>query len=224
MIVKVCGLKERENIQALAGANIDWMGFIFFQGSSRYAGAEGLEAWLPAQRACLGNIKRVGVFVNADIAPILHQTSRYELDLLQLHGEESPAYVHELQLGLRADGARPVQLIKAFGLGPAFDFATLEAYHGLCDYFLFDTQQGSRRGGTGKKFDWKLLEQYQGKTPFLLSGGLDLEAVPSIAALRHPRLAGVDINSRFEHAPGHKDVSLVALFTQKVKSCKNLNP
>jgi len=218
MIVKVCGLRDRHNIKELASAHIDWMGFIFYEGSSRYAGANDLENWLPTQRKTLEGIKRVGVFVNASIEDILNRTHDFELDLIQLHGDESPEYVQEVQLLWRASNIKSAQFIKAFGLDPDFEFEDLEPYQDICDYFLFDTKHRKQRGGTGQQFDWSLLARYRGATPFLLSGGIDIDAVPAVRALGHPQLVGVDINSRFERAPGLKDVPLVELFNRKIKA------
>lgn len=216
MIIKVCGLRDPQNILELARTSINWMGFIFYEGSCRYAGRQGLEAWLFTQREALSGLRRVGVFVNAPHLEVLHKGQDLEADLIQLHGEESPAYIRTLQKSWLEAGNPPVQWIKAFGLHPDFDFARLAAYQDMVDYFIFDTGSSHQRGGTGRPFDWQLLERYTGRKPFLLSGGIDVQSAAPIAGLRHPMLMGVDINSRFETQPGHKDATSVRLFSQKL--------
>ena len=123
---------------------------------------------------------------------------RYGLDYAQLHGHETPTYCR----AVRAQGLR---VIKAFSVDEYFDFSTLAAFSAECDLFLFDTK-GAHRGGNGRAFDWSLLADYQGPTPFLLSGGLGPANAAALLHFQHPQLAGYDFNSLLETAPGLKDV------------------
>ena len=148
--------------------------------------------------------KRVGVFVNPSDDEVRRKIHSYSLDYLQLHGHESPARCCELRLS-------GLPLIKAFAIATADDLLATAAYEGLCDYFLFDTKS-ALPGGSGQSFDWTLLDSYAGRTPFLLSGGIGPEHAEAIRRLRHPLLAGVDLNSRFESAPGIKDIPALRRF------------
>ncbi|OAV69740.1 N-(5'-phosphoribosyl)anthranilate isomerase [Bacteroidales bacterium Barb6XT] len=191
MIVKVCGMKDPDNIRAVAELGIDWMGFIFYEKSPRY-----IDLSRPAPPA--GGLKRVGVFVNAAFEQMTEAVSVNQLDFIQLHGEESPELCHALQ-------KRDIFLIKAFPVSSAEDLAATADYEGCADYFLFDTKCNGY-GGSGKSFDWSALATYAGKTPFLLSGGINPQNVEAVKQFRHPRFAGIDLNSGFETAPGMKDV------------------
>ncbi|RMF03948.1 MAG: phosphoribosylanthranilate isomerase [Bacteroidetes bacterium] len=203
MIIKTCGLRAPENIAALAKLPIDWFGFICYPQSSRYIGPEAtaLRQYLADQPVPQ---QRVGVFVNASIDEIRAAVAHLNLNLLQLHGEESPAFCAAVRAALSVGGGEPLPLIKAFRVGPDFDFQLTAAYAPYCSYFLFDTK-GETHGGTGQKFDWSVLRQYVGDTPFLLSGGIGPTDAAAVKAFQHPRLIGIDVNSKFERAPGLKD-------------------
>lgn len=191
MQVKICGLKYRENIQQLALLQPGFMGFIFYKGSERYVGEDFDESitWnLPAA------IKKVGVFVNETEMNILEIVARYNLDLVQLHGEETPEFCAELK--------KYVPVIKAFHINEQFDFRLLGEYRKSCSCFLFDTK-GEGYGGTGKKFNWDLLQQHTIEKPYFLSGGID---TTDIEQLRYINPFAIDINSRFEEAPGMKNI------------------
>ena len=157
MIIKVCGMRDADNIRAVEALGIDWIGFIFWPDSSRYV-AE-CPAYLPTKA------KRVGVFVDAPIDEVRAKVDEYALDIVQLHGHEHPDYVSML----RADGGFPA-VMKALSIATPADMAAYQHYEGLVDYFLFDTKCLTV-GGSGRHFDWNLLAAYDGKTPFLLSGG-----------------------------------------------------
>lgn len=215
MKVKVCGLREPENIEALAQLPIDFMGFIFYRKSPRYVG-KGLEKWLVANEEKLEGIKRVGIFVNAEIEEILNRVHDFALDYVQLHGNESPEYCREIKLLWEASSARSARFIKAFPVDVDFDFAETQDYEGICSLFLFDTKT-PQHGGSGVSFDWNLLAQYKGQTPFLLSGGIDEKDADAIKALNFPQLYGVDVNSRFEVEPGVKDVEKVGRFLETLE-------
>ena len=192
-LVKVCGMREAENIREVEALGIDLMGFIFWLKSGRYVSER--PAYLPT------NCKRVGVFVDEDIETVKRIADDYALDFIQLHGHESADYCAQLK-GLK--------LIKAFNIATTEDFKQTEPYTGIVDYFLFDTK-GKSVGGNGEKFDWSVLSAYDGNTPFLLSGGIgpdDAEVLTShFSPLTSKKCAGIDLNSRFEQAPGLKDIN-----------------
>lgn len=201
MIVKVCGMSDAVNIRLAEQLNIDWMGFIFYPPSPRYV--ERRPDYLPQRQ------RRVGVFVNADEAFILSRISLFGLQLLQLHGHETPRQCRSLR------EATGLSVIKAFSVKSAADVAETRHYEGAADYFLFDTPTPGV-GGSGRSFDHSLLDHYTGATPFLLSGGLGPDSVSHILALRHPRMAGIDLNSRFETAPGIKSIHRLQQFLQSL--------
>lgn len=201
LLVKVCGMREAASLAAVSGLEPDFLGFIFAPASPRYAGnalTPDLVQGLPDR------IQRVGVFVNEPTETVLATTRRFGLGVAQLHGQETPAQCAALQ-------ATGLRVIKAFGVGEAFDFSVLVPYVPHCDYFLFDTQ-GPAPGGNGRVFDWRVLENYALPVPYLLAGGLRPEHGPVVQALRLPGLAGVDLNSGMETAPGVKDPARVATF------------
>jgi phosphoribosylanthranilate isomerase len=198
LLVKVCGMRDQAALASIAGLDPDFLGFIFAPKSPRFVGEvltpELLQALPP-------NIWTVGVFVNETVATILDTARRFGLAAVQLHGHETPAQCQELNdAGLL--------VIKAFSVGQALDFNKLEPYVPFCDYFLFDTK-GAAPGGNGTVFDWNLLKDYALPVPYFLAGGLGLEHAAELAALDLPGLAGVDLNSCFETAPGVKDVARV---------------
>jgi len=198
-LIKVCGMREAENIREAEALGIDWMGFIFWPQSSRYVAER--PTYLPTR------CKRVGVFVDEQIEQVRHVAEDYALDIIQLHGNESPDYARTL-------AGRT--LIKAFNIATADDLSQTRPYEGLVDLFLFDTK-GRTVGGNGEKFDWTVLSAYQGATPFLLSGGIGPDDAGRIRAFRHPRCIGIDLNSRFEVSPAFKDVDLLREFVKNIR-------
>jgi phosphoribosylanthranilate isomerase len=143
---------------------------------------------------------------------VLEICQNWKLDVAQLHGNESPQYCSQIK-----DSG--ITVFKAFSVDESFDFATLKAYSGVCDYFLFDTK-GRLPGGTGQKFNWQLLENYRGDVPFFLSGGIDPDDVDAIRDFQHPQLFGIDINSCFEISPGIKDAGKVNKFIDEIRKYK----
>ncbi len=216
MKIKVCGLNDPANIEELAHLPIDFMGFIFYKKSPRYARDGNFRTWMAGNRNVLGKIKRVGVFVNAEIEEILNKVHDFELDYVQLHGEESPEYCREIQSFWATSTLRSARFIKAFAVDADLDFAQTRAYEGICSLFLFDTKT-PQHGGSGLSFDWQLLEKYKENTPFLLSGGIGEEDAAAIRGLNFPQLYGVDVNSRFEVKPGVKDVEKVGRFLEALE-------
>jgi len=199
-LIKVCGMKEGRNIKAIENLGVDLIGFIFYSKSPRFVCET--PSYLPLKA------KRVGVFVNEDQEYIQLIANRFSLDYIQLHGNESPEYC----IALKNKG---VKIIKNFSIAQKEDLEQIENFEGICDYFLFDTKCESY-GGSGEQFDWNVLYNYHGKTPFLLSGGINLQSVKALQDFNHPRLAGYDINSCFETKPGNKDVRKTAKFVKQI--------
>lgn len=184
-------MREASNMEELALLPIDYMGFIFYEKSVRYT------ATLP-RVAIPPNIKKTGVFVNADKAFIDNKIAQ-GLQAVQLHGHESPVLCQQLK-------EENVEVIKAIGVAPDMDWEILAPYTEAVDYFLFDTSS-PQHGGTGRSFDWCILESYPYAVPYFLSGGLDLSNIPTALAIIDERLKGLDINSKFEIKPGLKDIN-----------------
>ena len=199
MIVKVCGMRDAENIRQLETLGIDWMGMIFWPKSKRYVSMP--PVYLPQ------HVRKVGVFVDASLDAIRQHVEDYQLDIVQLHGQESPEMLKVL---------KPLTLIKAFNIATPEDLQKTEPYEGLADYFLFDTK-GKSVGGNGKKFDWSVLDSYQGETPFLLSGGIGSEDAQDVKTFHHPKCIGIDLNSRFETEPGLKDITQLKQFLEAIR-------
>lgn len=199
MIIKVCGMRDADNIREVEKLGIDWMGFIFWPKSSRYVSER--PAYLPQK------CKRVGVFVDAAIDDIRQHIADYCLDIIQLHGHESIDFIRSLR-SLCGDS---IAIIKAFNIATKEDLAATAPYDGLVDYFLFDTK-GPSVGGNGEKFDWTVLADYDGETPFLLSGGIGSDDAERIMSFNHPKCIGIDLNSRFEIEPGIKDIVKLKTF------------
>ena len=196
-------MRDAENIREVEQLSIDWMGFIFWPKSSRYVSER--PAYLPTK------CKRVGVFVDASIEEIMQKVQDYALDAIQLHGHESPDYIHTL----RVDGGFAA-VIKAFNIATAADLEATKPYEGLADYFLFDTK-GKSVGGNGEKFDWSVLEAYTGETPFLLSGGIGPDDAERVIAFHHSKCVGLDLNSKFEVAPALKDINKLREFIKEIR-------
>ena len=192
-------MRDAQNIRDVEALGIDWIGMIFWPRSKRYV-AE-VPSYLPER------LKKVGVFVDSTLDDILQHISDYQLDIIQLHGQESPDFAKAL---------KPHTIIKAFNIEKADDLLQTEKYKGIADYFLFDTK-GKMAGGNGQKFDWSVLTAYQGKTPFLLSGGIGPEDAESVRSFHHPRCIGIDLNSRFESEPGFKDINQLKTFINKLR-------
>ena len=210
MRLKICGLRHTDNIRAILPLQPDYLGFIFYKKSSRYA--EGIlnvgsfqesGAWKDLSRPP----KMTGVFVNETLENVQAIFEKYKLDAVQLHGDESPEFCRALM----ALGSGKLEVVKVFSIGDDFDFSITARYEGVCDLFLLDTK-GKERVGNGVAFNWDILKKYKGEKPFILSGGIGVEDAAVIKKIDHPKLYGVDINSRFELEPGLKDISLVRRF------------
>lgn len=187
-------MREAENIQQVAKLTPDLMGFIFYPKSKRYVGED-------FQVPKLEGVKKVGVFVNENTERILELAKRNQLDYVQLHGEESLESVHILKNS-------GLGVIKVFGVSSQLPIESLSEFEGAVDYFLFDTKT-PEYGGSGQHFDWSILKQYSFTTSYLLSGGIDIQDIEIIKEMNLPRLAGIDVNSKVELAPGLKDVEKI---------------
>ena len=205
-VIKICGMKYPENIAQVAALKPDFMGFIFYPKSPRYA--EPLN--VAALNALPKSIKKIGVFVNENLENILTIAAKYNLDGLQLHGTE----LVDMCARLKKAG---YVVIKAFPIADAYNFRVTKDYEGACDYFLFDTKTDAY-GGSGLKFNWGMLEEYKGETPFLLSGGIAGDDAEAILKIEHPKFAGIDLNSKFEEKPGLKNVSLLNGFLTEIRT------
>ncbi|WP_109830609.1 phosphoribosylanthranilate isomerase [Reichenbachiella versicolor] len=205
MIVKVCGIRNLQNLSYLAKSDVDWVGFIFFNKSKRNFP----EGDLDEDQLSVFNKKKVGVFVNESIETISSIAHKYGLNIIQLHGDESPEFCEELRnLGLK--------VMKAFSVYDELP-VDLKHYELSIDYALFDTK-GVERGGNGVQFDWSVLEDYDLDLPFLVSGGIGVTDVTRLKEIKNNKMAGVDINSRFELEPGLKDEQLLEQFIQEIKT------
>ena len=230
--LKVCGMKYVENIQQVAELQPDYLGFIFYEKSKR--NFEGIIPEIPK------GIKKTGVFVNELPEIVVSIVEEYQLEAIQLHGDESVAYIKELtclfersreifQQELKelspkqkkklrqAQFDKEIEIIKVFGIKDEFNFDILQPYLEVVDYFLFDTK-GAARGGNGVKFDWSVLEKYPFEKPFFLSGGIGLNDVEQIQIVRKTNLPiyALDVNSKFEKSPGKKKIEELKKFKKNV--------
>lgn len=206
MIVKVCGMREAKNIQELDHINgLDWIGFIFYPPSPRYVKA--VPCYLPQEK------KRVGVFVNESPSIIAKHVEDFGLQMIQLHGNETPDFCQQLRNILGTE----IKLIKMIAIATEEDLEKSQMYEHCVDYLLFETKF-SGYGGSGKVFDWNILHHYQGKKPFLITGGIQPSDVEKVQAYSHPMFVGIDLNSGFEIAPGLKDSNTIKDFIQKLNN------
>jgi phosphoribosylanthranilate isomerase len=209
MNIKVCGITQLKQLQQLDGLNIDFAGLIFYKNSPRYLDGKITKDELQSTDF---DIKKTGVFSDAEMIDILDAIDDYGLDVVQLHGNESPEMCQDL--------SEEVEVIKAFSIGDGkVDIDELVAgYDDVCDYYLFDTKPADgTKGGTGKKFDWKIITKAKIEKPFFVSGGISIEDVAAIKKIKHPDFYGIDINSKFEKEPGIKDMAQILQLLQELK-------
>lgn len=204
--IKVCGMKEVQNLVDLCQLEPDFVGYIFYRASPRYVGDFPDEALFSSPG---DKISRVGVFVNEPILSVRKIIEAGWVDVVQLHGSETPEYCKSLV-------NEGVHVIKAIGPGHLDTLDRLEEFYGVVHYFLFDTA-GEGRGGTGEKFDWTRLEKYKLPVPFLLSGGIGPGDAAAIRKLDHLLLRGVDVNSKFELEAGRKNIKELELFFKAIR-------
>lgn len=206
MIIKICGLKLKENIEDISLLSPDFIGFIFYQKSKRFVGKDFSRNHISKVPK---PIKKVGVFVNETIESIIKIQNQFQFDYIQLHGDETPDYCMALK-------EKNISIIKAFQIDESFNFFQLKQYQPYCKFFLFDTKS-SNYGGSGKPFNWSVLNRYTFQTPFLLSGGIGLENYDKAITLSHPKLVGLDINSKIEITPALKSIEKATTLITKIK-------
>ena len=228
-------MREADNIRAVSELGVDWIGLIFWPQSPRYVSMIPSGAGIVPDRSSLSEPtqairkgkdvnrqgpKRVGVFVDATAQDIITRVYSFGLDIVQLHGRESPTLIRNLRRTL----GEGIKMMKAISVGSREEVAAYKPYADCVDYFLFDTKS-TTVGGSGRHFDWTLLQAYDGSVPFLLSGGISPDDAPRLreafsgdngSAAIHPQCIGIDLNSRFETAPGLKDVAVLQLFLSQL--------
>jgi phosphoribosylanthranilate isomerase len=190
--LKICGLRDKENIEQILELKPDFVGFIFYEKSSRNVGNN-----LNLDGLNFGKTKKVGVFVDAETDFILEKIEKYGLEIVQLHGSETPDFCAKIR--------RNCLIFKAFGVDSTFDFEQLLPFKNAVDYFLFDTKT-SAHGGSGATFDWEILQKIPADLPWILSGGLSLENIEFFLKSDFPKPFALDVNSRFEVSAGMKDL------------------
>lgn len=216
MKIKVCGMRNPQNIKSLAELNPDYIGLIFYPESKRFVSDpdQAVLSSLPS------SIKLTGVFVDEKEEEVLKKVIHYGLSAVQLHGKETPLYCKNLRRMFKSQLPDvKIDLIKAFGVYQGFDFSTLEAYNDVVDYFLFDTKT-SEHGGSGIAFDWTILDQYAGEKMFFLSGGLSPENIEGIFNLATNKIHALDLNSKFETEPGLKNIESLKSAFQLIRADK----
>ena len=211
MMIKVCGMRDIENINQLQELDIDFMGIIRYSKSKRFVDDSQKEK--VAQQTM--NKGTVGVYVNESLENILKDIIPLQLDVIQLHGDEDSAFAKAL---LEID----IKIFKAFQTSDNFDFNSLKEWEELAAqyvgklFFLFDTATPNY-GGSGKKFDWSILDSYKGEVPFLLSGGISKDDVALVKEFKHNMFLGIDLNSKFENEPGLKNIEEIKTFIEKLR-------
>ncbi|HEU5168745.1 MAG TPA: phosphoribosylanthranilate isomerase [Chitinophagaceae bacterium] len=210
MNIKVCGITQFKQLQQLDALNIDYAGLIFYKDSPRYMGDKITGRQV---KDADFDIKKVGVFVNPGYSELLDAIDEYGLDIVQLHGNETPEMCEEL--------SAEVEVIKAFRIAGDNSIHIDEMvmpYDAACDFYLFDTAGLKESfGGTGQQFDWSVLKKAKIEKPFFLSGGIGPDDAQKVKAFRHPDFFAIDVNSKFEMAPGLKDMAAILKFLQAFK-------
>jgi phosphoribosylanthranilate isomerase len=205
LIIKICGMKDAANRRELEKFPVDIFGFIFYPSSPRHVGDLCHRELYNLTRT---QKRKAGVFVDSPVSDILETAQKYNLDLIQLHGFETPEFCGQI----RSSG---LGVIKVFRVDDLFEFSAVNAYIDVSDFFLFDTKS-QQPGGSGRKFDWQILEKYRCGVPFFLSGGIMLQDVEPIIQFSHPALVGLDLNSGFEDEPGLKNPELIKSFFERL--------
>lgn len=222
MIIKVCGMRDADNIREVVKLGIDWIGFVFWQDSPRFVSQITSNAGIIPDYSSLcgnsvGDVKKVGVFVNDMPQNIVTRIVNYNLDIIQLHGQESPVMIDNLRATVDPDIHAGIKIMKAISISTRSDVARYKEYIGHVDYFLFDTKT-PLVGGSGNQFDWSVLEAYDGDVPFLLSGGIGPDDINRIKAFHHPMCMGIDLNSKFEEEPAMKNVDKLKSFISELRN------
>lgn len=213
MKIKVCGITDIEQLKQLDEIGIDYAGMIFYNRSTRYM-TEKLKN-VEVKKLNL-SIKKIGVFVNASEEDIFMQVELYGLNAVQLHGDETPLFCKHI--------SDKVKVIKAFRINETEHHIDrlIFPFEDFCDYYMFDTGGTGKYGGSGKKFNWQILETSKINKSFFLSGGISLDDVQKLKNFQHPFFYAVDINSGFEIEPGIKDLKQIKSFVEQLKGI-NIN-
>lgn len=213
MKIKICGINDLEQLKELNDLEIDYTGMIFYPASQR-----SVINHLHGQEVKKLNlqVQKVGVFVNDPLEEVFRQVSEFGLDMVQLHGDETAVYCNQV--------SDHVKLIKAFRVGETqteIDRMVKE-FEEVCDYYLFDKGSMGIYGGTGQKFNWKVLKDAEINKPFFLSGGIEYEDLEALEHFHHPYFYGIDINSRFEISPGIKDMKKITDFVHRIRAFEKI--
>jgi len=212
MYIKVCGMRDAQNIREVEALGVDMMGFIFYAPSKR--NVTEVPAYLPEQCA------RVGVFVNAATDDIVERIKQFGLTFVQLHGDETPADVLRLRKAMEAEKIEGVKVVRSVAVTSRSQVMKAQIWDGYVDGILFETPTAGY-GGSGVSFDWSLLTSYRGKTPFFLSGGIGPQSLDELSAFEHEQWLGIDLNSKFETEPALKDVEKLKAFIEAFKQQKH---
>ncbi|MBD9073884.1 MAG: phosphoribosylanthranilate isomerase [Prevotella sp.] len=218
MIIKVCGMRDADNIRDISALGVDMIGLIFYPPSPRYVQQFSSGAGIiPDYAPDMGKTPlRVGVFVDDMPQNIVTRVYNYKLDYIQLHGNEPRETLENLRATIDPDIKPKIKIIKAISVSSAEDIKKYKEYVGAADLFLFDTKCKTV-GGSGEQFDWQVLQAYDGDVPFLLSGGIGPDDAERVKNFHHPKCIGIDLNSKFEIEPALKDVEKLKQFLVKVK-------
>lgn len=206
-------MKYLDNVSAVAALAPDYMGFIFYKPSKRYCGETLTPEFVKTLPA---SIKKTGVFVNESLEDVLRICAAYGFKVVQLHGYEMPDFC----LSCKKAG---LEVIKVFHVGETMDWSILEPYKTVADYFLFDTKT-PEYGGSGNRFNWEILKEYDNEIPLFLSGGVDESIFSELNALQTVNIYALDVNSRFELEPGLKDIERIETFAESLKSFAAAKP
>lgn len=208
MYIKVCGMRDAQNIREVEALGVDMMGFIFYEPSKR--NVTEVPAYLPEK------CSRVGVFVNASTEDIVARVKQFGFTFVQLHGDETPADVLRLRQALNEAGLEDIKVVRSIAVSSRSQVMKAQVWDGYVDGILFETPTAGY-GGSGVSFDWSLLSSYRGKTPFFLSGGIGPQCLEELSEFEHEQWLGIDLNSRFEDEPALKNIEKLKAFIEAFK-------
>ena len=209
MYIKVCGMRDAQNIRDVEALGVDILGFIFWPESKRYVSAR--PDYLPV------NAQRAGVFVNASPDEVVQKVKEYGLHYVQLHGDEDLSYVTNLQKLLTVSVDNMPRIVRAIQVASRSKVLKAMMWDGFVDGILFEAPT-TGYGGSGISFDWSLLSSYRSNTPFFITGGIGPQSLEALLEFEHPQWIGVDLNSRFESSPAFKNIALLRPFVEALKN------